>query len=355
MVAGRERALALVLLALPVLFGARGCGPKDCAKLLLALEAARAAGNAALVATLEQTIASSCPAPEPSPTPTPIPTPEPTPAPAPEPTPTPTQPPGPSPDPAPGPVCQNPLEGALGAAVEQRAPSREAAVRRAIAAMPSRTRTPRQALDELAERLRGEGLCVISGREALFVLAADGLWEEFHAVFFGDGKYIPSGKYIGAHTAPPGPTPTPPAADACPIAPCPTRTWTTETLPPGWGPEELGRPAYRINAYRHTMGNADSTPVVLRQEPFCRAIGLSPYADGQPRASCPVRPDGHPEREAVERWLLFGGLEREGRNGQDCTPNGTSNPFAFLAGTGNCRICNGAPTGSTEHLCSEWL
>jgi hypothetical protein len=144
--------------------------------------------------------------------------------------------------------------------------------------------------------------------------------------------------------------PPPPVADACPYAPCPTREWTAETLPDGWGEGEIGKPAYQINAHRHTMGNADSTPVVIRQEPFCRSIGMSPYADGQPRASCPVRPDGHSERDEVEAWLLYGGPVRDSRNGQDCRPNNTDNPYAFLAGTGNCRMCNTPKTA-----CSEWF
>jgi hypothetical protein len=150
----------------------------------------------------------------------------------------------------------------------------------------------------------------------------------------------------------PEPTP-PPPAERCPYEPCPIRTWTADTLPPGWGSNELGRPAYQINTYKHTMGNNDSTAVVVRQEPFCRAIGLSPYADGQPRASCQVRPDGHNERVEVENWLLFGGYKRKGRNGQDCTPNNTDNPAAFLSGTGNCRMCNSG-TG-IEQTCTDWF
>lgn len=150
---------------------------------------------------------------------------------------------------------------------------------------------------------------------------------------------------------PPDPTPSPtPVPGPCPIAPCPTRTWTLETLPPGWGADQIGKPAYEVKARMHTMGNADATAVVIRQEPFCRAIGLSPYADGQPRASCPVRPDGHSERVPVENWLLFGGFTRDSRNGQDCTPNNTDNPAAFLGGTGNCRSCNVPKTA-----CSEWF
>ena len=141
----------------------------------------------------------------------------------------------------------------------------------------------------------------------------------------------------------------PPVTDACPFAPCPDRVWTAETLPPGWGEDRIGTARWRFNVHLHTMGNNDSAPVTDRNEPYCASIGMSPMADGTLRAGCPVRPDGHIEREAVENWLLEGGPKVEGRNGQDCKANNNDNPFAFLAGTGNCRICNTPKT-----TCSEW-
>ena len=142
----------------------------------------------------------------------------------------------------------------------------------------------------------------------------------------------------------------PPVTDACPAAPCPDRVWTAETPPPGWGQDAIGTPRWKWAAKVHTMGNCDSTPLTNRNEPYCRSIGMSPMGDGTLRAACPMRPDGHSEREAVENWLLEGGPVRHGRNGQDCTPNNTDNPYAFLAGTGNCRICNTPKT-----VCSDWF
>jgi hypothetical protein len=53
-----------------------------------------------------------------------------------------------------------------------------------------------------------------------------------------------------------------------------------------------------------------------------------------------MRPDGHADREVIENWILFGGPKRDSRNGQDCTPPGAPNAFAFRAGTGNCRMCS---------------
>jgi hypothetical protein len=219
-------------------------------------------------------------------------------------------------------------------------------------------------LEALAAKLRSYGLCAFAGSEAVFVKRSDGLHEEYHAVYSADGSWTDSGrgKYIGLHrsTGAPPATP-PPTASTCPVQPCPIRTWTRETLPSGWGDNEIGQPAWQWKAKVHTMGNADSTPVTRRQEPYCRAIGLSPYADGQPRAECPMRPDGHPDREAVEYWLLQGPPVRERCTGwvgsecrgvalDGCEPNNTTNAFAFLAGTGACRICNTPRT-----TCSAWF
>jgi hypothetical protein len=111
---------------------------------------------------------------------------------------------------------------------------------------------------------------------------------------------------------------------------------------------EDGRPRWQYNSHPHTMGNVDSTPVVINQLEFCQAIGMGEMG-GLPRASCPVRPDGHPDRVACEDYLREGPPTRDSRNGQDCTPNNTDNPAAFLNGTGNCRMCNPART-----VCTVW-
>jgi len=170
----------------------------------------------------------------------------------------------------------------------------------------------------------------------------------------GDGAFTVHGWYTFIGSDPTSPPVDPPPTASCPAEPCPIRRWSADNLPPGWGDNEIGKSAWKFNAKVHTMGNCDSTPVTRNQEPYCRAIGMSPMADGNLRAACPMRNEipgqPNPDRESVETWLLEGGPKREGRNGQDCTPNNTTNPFAFLAGTGNCRICN--TPGDT---CSEWF
>lgn len=154
----------------------------------------------------------------------------------------------------------------------------------------------------------------------------------------------------------PTPAPAPPTSDACPIAPCPIREWTRETLPEGWGDNEIGRPAYKINSTTYAGGpDRDTTPVVKRQLAFCQSIGFN-NPNEPPRAECPVRPDGHPEREAVERWLLYGGFVRQGRNGEtaeSCAPR-HDNPAMFHEGTGNCRQCNARPNGDPLQVCTDW-
>jgi hypothetical protein len=59
----------------------------------------------------------------------------------------------------------------------------------------------------------------------------------------------------------------------------------------------------------------DSTPLVKGAD-YCREIG---YTDG--RIRCPVRPDGHPEREACEAYVV-GMAEDTGRTGPTWTRNG---------------------------------
>lgn len=239
----------------------------------------------------------------------------------------------------------------LDVTVPQLAQQLQAVVVTEIRAMGDTTgQPPAVTLERLAARLRARGLCAIAGIEAVFVKRLDGYFEEYHAVYFGTGALIETGKFMGTHFDKTGGSVTPPpVTDACPAAPCPDRVWTAETLPDGWGQDAIGTARWHFNVHVHTMGNYDSTSVVDRNEPYCASIGMSPMADGTARASCPVRPDGHNEREAVEGWLLEGGPVVEGRNGQDCKANNNDNPFAFLAGTGNCRICNTPKT-----VCSEW-
>jgi hypothetical protein len=106
--------------------------------------------------------------------------------------------------------------------------------------------------------------------------------------------------------ASPGPTPTPP--------PEPTPTPTPEPVPTSSGEcgDPLPPPIQKVNAYIHIRGpnkfTLDATPLVAGYE-YCKEIG---FTDSRNR--CPVRPEGHPEREACEEYAV-GYAEDTGRPG----------------------------------------
>jgi hypothetical protein len=186
-------------------------------------------------------------------------------------------------------------------------------------------------------------------------------WNAAKLFHYGNGCLITADSAFTVHGwytyAGAAPSPPPPSG-SCPVAPCPDPTWTAATLPDGWGSDEIGRARWQFNSSIYVGRYLDNTAVVIRNEPYCAAIGLSPYADGQPRASCPVRPDGHADRAAIELWLT-GGYALESRAGATCAPH-PSNPVMFEIGTGDCRLCSlnrypsktsGAPP---EPVCGEW-
>jgi hypothetical protein len=172
--------------------------------------------------------------------------------------------------------------------------------------------------------------------DCIFVNRTGGnLYEEMHIFDYSRAcAATTSGAYKQLYKRSTGPIvpPEPPPATTCPAPPCPLKTYPDGTA------------HWRFNAKPHTMGNCDSTPLVVSQAAYCAEVGMPT------RINCPCRVEGNPERVTVENWLLDGGPVRDGRNGQDCTPNNTDNPYAFLNGTGDCRICNTPKT-----VCSEWF
>ena len=114
---------------------------------------------------------------------------------------------------------------------------------------------------------------------------------------------------LGSPSTTPDPEPTPEPEDAPGTPP------DTSTPPPdasGCGepyPPEL----LKINTAIHIRGpnfwTLDSTPLVGPDPAYCAKIG---FTDG--RANCPVRPEGHPERQACET-LLVGVAVDTGRPG----------------------------------------
>ncbi len=113
----------------------------------------------------------------------------------------------------------------------------------------------------------------------------------------------------------PTPTPTPTPSPEPPPPPEPTPEPTPEPPPPG-GTGGCGPPyppeIQKVKAKVHIKGankwTLDSTALVAGAD-YCREIG---FTDG--RSRCPVRPEGHPEREACEEYAV--GLARDtGRPG----------------------------------------
>lgn len=234
--------------------------------------------------------------------------------------------------------------------------------------------------------LRASGLCAgqhyPSTDEIAVATNADAIWQAYKigagddsegpvppggvprtVVWFPGGArraYLAPGGSSPAPTppAPPSPTPPlPPSSGACPFAPCPIREWTRETLPDGWDSALIGKPALKINSATYAGGpDRDATPVTIRQLTYCQSIGYD-NPNQPPRAECPMRPDGHPQREALEAWALYGGFQRQGRNGEtaaSCAPR-HNNPAMFREGTGNCRQCNARPDGDPLQICTEWF
>ena len=154
-------------------------------------------------------------------------------------------------------------------------------------------------LDSLAAQLRDQmpGRCVISGVEAIFIQRDDGKYEENHAVFSKNGCWTNSGygRYIGCHVdvtpGPEPPEPTPPPGGECP-APHPDLT--------------------KMKFQKSEQGKyIDTTWITVNQPAYCASIGYccmpgtGPCGEPGciPRAGCPVRGDGDPERPLCEAEL----------------------------------------------------
>ena len=229
--------------------------------------------------------------PWPTPNPVPTPTPEPTPVPEPIPEPTPTPVPVPTPIPTPVPGCAYPVAESQLVAVTDRLASRLATVLTGehelgdLRKPGGGTALARHNNRLLAAWLRdARGLCAFAGQEAVFVLGTQGLWEEYHAAAETDGgwtqnPYKLNHRNEGLTTAVPPDAPEIVVDYGCPV-PRPDRVWTAETLPPGWSEHRIGTPRWLLNSSLHGRDWVDTTAVTERNEPYCRAIGMSPDSNG---------------------------------------------------------------------------
>jgi hypothetical protein len=129
----------------------------------------------------------------------------------------------------------------------------------------------------------------------------------------------------------PSSSPTPdPSGETSPDEPAEEPTPEPEDPPEASGCGPPTPPAIsRFNVKVHLRGTnswtLDSTPLVGPDAAYCAAIG---FTDG--RDFCPVRPEGHPEREACETWAVGTALDT-GRPGPTWRRNGS-----FCSGAGDC-------------------
>jgi hypothetical protein len=147
-------------------------------------------------------------------------------------------------------------------------------VKAATAALGDLTGNPPQEnLKKLAAKIREQtGRCALGGIEAVFIVRDDGRIEENHAVYFGDGGWANggAGKFKGCHSGGEFPE----------IGAC-------------TNPDPTGLEA-RFVLKRHHQ-EIDSTYQVKSRD-YCMAAG---WPDGT-RTWCPLRAEGHPDREACE-------------------------------------------------------
>jgi hypothetical protein len=134
----------------------------------------------------------------------------------------------------------------------------------------------------------------------------------------------------GTPTPPPSPNPTPePTPVPTPEPPPPSAGTCGSPLPPG-----IAKVKVKIHLRGPNKYTLDSTPLVGGAA-YCTQIG---FTDG--RSRCPVRPEGHPEREACEAYAV-GHAADTGRAGPTWRRNGS--------------FCTGPGSGCENHPGNQYL
>jgi hypothetical protein len=157
----------------------------------------------------------------------------------------------------------------------------------------------------------------------------------------GDG----SAPVLGSPSAAPEPESTPetdPDPEPDTSTPPPDGSGCREPYPP-----ELLKINVAVLIRGPNAWTLDATPVVGPDPAFCAEIG---FTDG--RANCPVRPEGHPERQACEAWVVGVAVDtgRPGptwrRNGvlctgaaSDCANDGENQYLVRAMGSGLYTAC----------------
>jgi hypothetical protein len=287
------------------------------------------------------TDAGGCKLPAPPPPPVvepPPPVVEPPPVVVPPPVPVPVPTPNPTPTPAPNPTgCRYPAAEALLVSVPDATASRLEVVKAGERALGDLRRpgggTPLSRHNNrlLAAWLRGSGYCAFAGQEAIFILNAAGLWEEYHASAETDGgwtqvPYRGNHKLEGPTVADPIDEPEIVAADGC----------GTPDPPP----------FDHFNTHRTDIRDGwekyDVTPLTSEGNlSYCTSVGFVG------RGSCPARAEepawmGGDRLACERRWLKglapffnWTGSERDGGPRAD-------NPFGFerrKGSAGSLSVC----------------
>lgn len=219
--------------------------------------------------------------------------------------------------PPPSPGGCSPPEGALVATPggNAEAHAEVKAATDALGSLPGKT--PKQKLQALAAKATEDtGWCWFAGVEAVFVIRQDDTWGEYHAVSFDDGGWTNGGKgkWKGRHID----------------------ERLTDVRLPYPDPRTV-----RLKLVVHnepSRKRIDTTLTTVGALDYCRAIRMGKYGD-LPRAGCPVRPEGHRDREAWERVVL--GQQTHACNGE---------PMPYL--DGNPAVAKGVCRGHYR-TCSE--
>lgn len=181
----------------------------------------------------------------------------------------------------------------------------------------------------------------------------------------GDGAFTAHGWYTYTGSDQPPPPTDPPPAGGC-TAPLPPKVWTAETLPDGWGSDQIGQPRWEIGCVPHGNVVDCTAKVAPRACDYCASIGMGEIG-GQPRCGCPVRNECPgfkcEERVACEAYLTGGTklqtcAEAKAADPKaECSPVAGAlcsfvggNPFQFYPNAGQCRLCS----KEDGRVCGTW-
>jgi hypothetical protein len=161
-------------------------------------------------------------------------------------------------------------------------------------------------IDAVLERLRETGLCAERADYdyEMIQIKEDNELSEDYDIYLSEGYVRRGGAYRQSCTPASFPVPRP---DWAP----PVGSGCGKPYPPA-----IGRFGLNVHFKNPEYWTLDSTPLVGHDVLYCRSIG---FTDG--RSLCPVRPEGHPEREACERWAV-GRAADTGRYGPTWTGDG---------------------------------